>query len=51
MSQSDLSKFERRQDVRMSTLAAFVKALAGRLVIVCVVGRERLRIELRGPTA
>ena len=34
MSQSDLSKFERRRDVRLSTLRAYVEALGGRLRIL-----------------
>ena len=33
MSQSDLSKFERRGDVRLSTLRTYVGALGGELVI------------------
>jgi DNA-binding Xre family transcriptional regulator len=48
MSQSDLSKLERRRDARISTLEAYVKALGGRLMLVCAVGRERVRIKLRG---
>lgn len=39
MSQSDLSKFERRRDVRLSTLRAYLEALGGRL---------RVFFELRG---
>jgi len=35
MSQSDLSKFERRADVRISTLRAYIAALGGNLVIEC----------------
>jgi len=35
MSQSDLSKFERRRDVRLSTLRAFIAALGGHLIIDC----------------
>lgn len=31
ISQSDLSKFERRQDVRLSTLRAYLEALGGKL--------------------
>jgi len=41
MSQSDLSKLERRGDVRLSTLRAHVKALGGRLRVLFVSdGRE-----------
>ncbi|MFQ5744402.1 MAG: helix-turn-helix domain-containing protein [Acidobacteriota bacterium] len=35
MSQSDLSKFERRGDVRLSTLRTYVAALGGNLLIEC----------------
>ncbi len=35
MSQSDLSKFERRGDVRLSTLRAYAAALGSDLVIEC----------------
>ena len=34
MSQSDLSKLERRQDVRLSTLRSYVEALDGRLTLI-----------------
>ena len=34
MTQSDLSKFERRRDVRLSTLRNYVEALGGRLSVV-----------------
>lgn len=34
MSQSDLSKFERRRDVRLSTLRSYVEALGGRLRVL-----------------
>ncbi|MFH1446357.1 MAG: helix-turn-helix domain-containing protein [Chloroflexota bacterium] len=33
ISQSDLSKLERRQDIRLSTLKAYVKALGGNFEI------------------
>jgi len=47
MSQSDLSKLERRRDVRLSTLRAHVKALGGRLrVLFASDGRE---VEIRMP--
>ncbi len=47
MSQSDLSKLERRGDVRLSTLRAHVKALGGRLRVLFVSdGRE---VEIRIP--
>ena len=34
MSQSDLSKLERRSDIRVSTLCTYVQALGGRLALV-----------------
>ena len=36
MSQSDVSKLERRQDLRLSTLQAYARALGGRLKPVFV---------------
>lgn len=38
MSQSDLSKLERRKDVRLSTLDAYAKALGGRLRLLFAAG-------------
>ncbi|RLE23162.1 MAG: XRE family transcriptional regulator [Acidobacteria bacterium] len=47
ISQSDLSKLERREDVRLSTLRAHAKALGGRLRVLFVSdGRE---VEIRMP--
>ena len=46
MTQSDLSKLERRQDVRVSTLSDLADAVGGRLRIVLEVGRERTRIAI-----
>jgi len=40
MSQSDLSKFERRPDVRLSTLRAYFEALGGSVRIVFDGGRQ-----------
>jgi len=48
MSQSDLSKFERRGDVRLSTLRAYIAALGADLVIECCDGLECIPLEL-GP--
>jgi DNA-binding Xre family transcriptional regulator len=46
MSQSDLSKVERRKDVRVSTLRAFAQALGGRLRLLVEVGAERFELRL-----
>jgi DNA-binding Xre family transcriptional regulator len=46
MSQSDLSKFERRNDVRLSTLRAYIAALGSDLVIECCDSDECVRLEL-----
>ena len=42
MSQSDLSKLERRRDVRVSTLRSYVEALGGRLRLLA--GTTEIRI-------
>lgn len=44
MSQSDLSKLERRRDVRVSTLRELAGAVGGRLEILLEVDGERTRI-------
>jgi len=46
MSQSDLSKFERRHDVRLSTLKAHAEALGGRLRIQFEDRNERTEIRI-----
>lgn len=48
ISQSDLSKLERRGDVRVSTLRAHVRALGGRLRIVHEADRDEIEILLAG---
>jgi DNA-binding Xre family transcriptional regulator len=48
LSQSDLSKLERRTDVRVSTLAAVATALGGRLRLVLDLGGETVEIRLPG---
>jgi len=40
ISQSDLSKLERRRDVRLSTLAAYAEAIGGRLRLLFAGGTE-----------
>jgi len=47
MSQSDLSKLERRRDVRLSTLRAYAVALGGRLRLVFDIGGKQTEIRLR----
>ena len=47
MSQSDLSKLERRRDVRLSTLRSYAKALGGRLRILFVARGEQAEIRIR----
>ena len=42
MSQSDLSKLERRSDVRLSTLRNYAEALGGTLRVVFVAGRTQI---------
>ena len=47
MSQSDLSKLERRRDVRLSTLRAYAAALGGRLRIVFERAGRQTEVRLR----
>lgn len=46
ISQSDLSKLERRKDVRLSTLAAYAEAIGGRLRILFAGGAEIAEIRV-----
>jgi hypothetical protein len=46
MSQSDFSKLERRRDVRLSTLRAWVAALGGRLRLLFELDDEEIEIRL-----
>lgn len=48
MSQSDLSKLERRRDVRLSTLRAHVKALGGLLRVLFASDDREVEIRLPG---
>ncbi len=43
-SQGQVSETERRQDVLLSTLRNYVKALGGRLEIIAVFGDKRIRL-------
>jgi transcriptional regulator with XRE-family HTH domain len=49
ISQSDLSKLERRRDVRLSSLRSYARALGGRLRILFEIPTER--VEVRWPEA
>jgi hypothetical protein len=42
--QGEVSKIERRPNHRVSSLAAYVAALGGRLELVAVVGGKRIRL-------
>lgn len=44
MTQSQLSKLERREDYRLSTLRRYVTALGGQLEIVAVVDGKRIHL-------
>ncbi|NJL28944.1 MAG: helix-turn-helix transcriptional regulator [Thermoanaerobaculia bacterium] len=44
ITQSQLSKLERREDHRVSTLRRYVEALGGHLEIVAVIGSKRVRL-------
>ena len=46
ISQSDLSKLERRKDVRLSTLNAYAKALGGRLRLLFAAGTETSELQV-----
>ncbi len=44
VTQSELSKLERREDYRLSTLRRYVTALDGQLEIVAIVDGKRIRL-------
>jgi predicted transcriptional regulator len=44
ITQSQLSKLERREDHRISTLRRYVKALGGELEVVAVVAGKRIKL-------
>jgi hypothetical protein len=46
MAQGEISKFERRADVRLSTLRRYVEALGGKLVVIAKFGDKS--VKLRG---
>lgn len=43
--QTELSRFERRDDHKLSTLAAYVEALGGKLEVVAVINGKRVVLE------
>ncbi len=48
MSQSEVSRLERRQDFRLSTLRRFVEALGGELEVFAAFGDKRVRLRAAG---
>lgn len=46
MTQSELSKFERRPDRLVSTLRRYVQALGGELEVTAVVGQKRVKLHV-----
>jgi len=48
MSQSEVSRLERRQDVRLSTLRRFVESLGGELEVFAAFGDKRVRLRAGG---
>lgn len=51
MSQSDLSKLERRRDVRLSSLWAYARALGGQLRVVLSLRDGPVEVRVGDPTA
>ena len=47
MTQSDVSKLERREDARLSTLLAYARALGGRLLVTFDDGKTTRQIRLK----
>jgi hypothetical protein len=48
MTQSEVSRFEKRNDVRLSTLRRYIEALGGELEIAAVLGDKRVRLRALG---
>jgi len=48
MTQSEVSRLERRPDVRLSTLKRFVEALGGEIEIFATFGDKRVRLRAAG---
>ena len=49
MGQSELSRLERRGNVRLATLTKYIEGLGGELELVAVFGHGRVRISLSEP--
>lgn len=45
MTQGELSRLERREDHRLSTVRRYVRALGGDVEVVAVVGDKRVKLE------
>ena len=48
MTQSEISRLERRQDFRLSTVKRYVEALGGELEVVAAFGDKRVRLRAVG---
>ena len=48
MTQSEISRLERREDFRLSTLKRYVEALGGELEVVAAFGDKRVRLQTVG---
>ncbi len=48
MTQSEISRLERREDFRLSTLKRYVEALGGELEVVAAFGDKRVRLRAVG---
>ncbi len=48
MTQSEVSRLERREDFRLSTLKRYVEALGGELEVVATFGDKRVRLRALG---
>ena len=44
MTQAELSRFERRDDRKLSTLRRYVEALGGELEVVATFGKKRVKL-------
>lgn len=48
MAQPEVSQLERRQDMRLSTLRRYIKALGGEIEVHAVLGDKRVRLRTIG---
>lgn len=51
MTQSEVSRFEQRDDHRLSNLREMVEALGGKLEVTAVLGDRRVQLEVSNPSA